>query len=261
MTTKTTTTTKKRMIIRPSTLGPRGEGPARRHPLPAALTPPGATALPLALRSPYLPAPVCSLSSFLRSACLCSRNSAPVTCCWGRGWSLTHSEVLGSVIYPGHPRDPSPANLNCVLNPSYWPGPCYKLRRPPIALLLPPALLPGLHLPRELCCHFTSTHHIPPTDYHLSRSGPTWKMPELAMPFQTLIWTAHQPLKGPFSLVSFLPTPSVLPCPTRLLQGRGVPGSQIVDTSFFLCTGFTQLSFFFQNCSSPTDVCIWTNST
>uniref|UniRef100_A0A2K5Z7U9 Uncharacterized protein n=2 Tax=Cercopithecinae TaxID=9528 RepID=A0A2K5Z7U9_MANLE len=228
-------------------LGPRGEGPARRHPLPAALTPPGATALPLALRSPSLPA-----------ACLCSRNSAPVTCCWGWGWSLTHSEVLGSVIYPGHPGDPSPANLNCVLNPSYWPGPCYKLRRPPIALLLPPALLPGLHLPRELCCHFTSTHHIPPTDYRLSRSGPTWKMPELALPLRTLIWTAHQPLK---SLVSFLPTPSVLPCHTRLLQGRGVPDSQIVDISFFLCTGFTQLSFFFQNRSSPTDVCIWTNST
>uniref|UniRef100_A0A8C9GIB9 Uncharacterized protein n=1 Tax=Piliocolobus tephrosceles TaxID=591936 RepID=A0A8C9GIB9_9PRIM len=138
-----------------------------------------------------------ALSSFLRSACLCSRNSAPVTCCWGWGWSLTHSEVLESVIYPGHPGDPSPANLNCVLNPSYWPGPCYKLRRPPIALLPPPALLPGLHLPRELYSHFTSTHHIPPTDYRLSRSGPTWKMPELAMPLRTLIWTAQQPLKRP----------------------------------------------------------------
>lgn len=194
MTTKTTTTRTKRIITRPSGLGGRALHAVTPSPQPSPRQEPLLSPLP----SGPLPYPRPSaLSSFLRSACLCSRNSAPVTCCWGWGWSLTHSEVLGSVIYPGHPGDPSPANLNCVLNPSYWPGPCYKLRRPPIALLLPPALLPGLHLPRELCCHFTSTHHIPPTDYRLSRSGPTWKMPELALPLRTLIWTAHQPLKRP----------------------------------------------------------------
>lgn len=53
-----------------------------------------------------------------------------------------------------------------------------------------------------------------------------------------------------FNRVSSLPVCRGLPCATRLLQGPSVPGSQIVDISFLLCTSFAQLSFFFINCSS-----------
>lgn len=76
-------------------------------------------------------------------------------------------------------------------------------------------------------------------------------MPELATAPWTFIWTAHNAQMGQsFNLVSSLPISRVLPYTTRLLQGPSVPGSQIVDIFFLLCTTFAQLSFFFKNCSS-----------
>lgn len=40
-----------------------------------------------------------------------------------------------------------------------------------------------------------------------------------------------------------------------------LPDSCNVDVAFLVCISFAQLSLFFQNCSSPTDVYIWTSST
>lgn len=147
--------------------------------------------------------------------------------------------------------------MDCVLSPTYRSGSCYKL----VSLLtaLSPTARPTSSQRLKAATSSSSATSRRQTttfgDKGQPRRSPSW-LHLLGHRFGQLT----NPLRGQsFSLVSSLPAPRVLSCPTKWLWGPRVPGSQMVDISVLLCTSLAQLSFFFfQNCSSSTDVCIWT---
>uniref|UniRef100_A0A9L0K575 Uncharacterized protein n=1 Tax=Equus asinus TaxID=9793 RepID=A0A9L0K575_EQUAS len=205
-------------------------GPLRRSP-PRLPIPFPIPVLPFLPSCPPPPPP-------LRSACLCSRHQCSSYLLLGL---RPRSEAGHHPLWPAP--GPSPANLDCVLSPTYRSGSCYKL----VSLLtaLSPTARPTSSQRLKAATSSSSATSRRQTttfgDKGQPRRSPSW-LHLLGHRFGQLT----NPLRGQsFSLVSSLPAPRVLSCPTKWLWGPRVPGSQMVDISVLLCTNFAQLSFFF----------------
>uniref|UniRef100_A0A2I3T7Z2 Retrotransposon Gag like 8A n=1 Tax=Pan troglodytes TaxID=9598 RepID=A0A2I3T7Z2_PANTR len=172
----------------------------------------------LPLEPPRCPLRSCPLP---RSACLCSRNSAPGSCCssWAALWT-----------------QPLHAHLDAVLHFRCKLGSCYILDRPPTAAAAnPPPLLqtasqlhhsahrPTLPLPSPSTASHQQT--AAPSDVDSPRRYPSWTQPLDSDPDS---WPSpKEPVT--FSETHFLPIPRDLFC-----QGLSVPGNQI-ESLIFSC--------------------------
>ncbi|XP_061034206.1 CAAX box protein 1-like, partial [Eubalaena glacialis] len=169
----------------PSGLGAGARGrvrrASRRRPDRHRRRPPAAPPPSLTFGSPRSPPRSCPLP---RSACLCSRNSAPGSRCCRR--ERPGSGAAAALSLSGQP-GPSPAHLDSVVRSSCKPGSCYTPDRPPSARPLPTARpLPDsqarMQVPRDLRCrcrrhrHRHRHRHPPHPAYSLQPSA-VWTRP------------------------------------------------------------------------------------
>uniref|UniRef100_K7B6R7 Family with sequence similarity 127, member A n=1 Tax=Pan troglodytes TaxID=9598 RepID=K7B6R7_PANTR len=222
-----------RGLLGRETLGPgggcSGEGPLCYWPPPGSPPAPSLRAS-LPLEPPRCPLRSCSLP---RSACLCSRNSAPGSCCPPLGLTLERAAALSF-----QPASPSHVHLDAVLRSSCKLGSCYTLDRPPTAAAAKPS--PPHQTSRRLH-HSAHRPALPQPSPSIASHRQTAAPSDLDSPRRYLGWPqsldsdpdSWPPPKGSvtFSETYFLPTPRNLLCSCL---GPGVPGSQI-ESLIFSC--------------------------
>uniref|UniRef100_A0A8I5TJ93 Retrotransposon Gag like 8B n=1 Tax=Pongo abelii TaxID=9601 RepID=A0A8I5TJ93_PONAB len=203
-----------RRLLGRETLGPwggcSGEGPLCQWP------PLGSPQAPSLRASLPLEPPRCPLRSrsLPRSACLCSRNSAPGSCCrpWAPLWS--------GLPPPSRQPSPSHAHLDAVLRSSCTKlSSCYTPDRPLIATAANP---PPPHQTSRRLHHAAHRPALPLPSPSIASHRQTAASSDLYSPRRYLGWTqpldndpdSWLPLKGPvtFSETHFLPNPRDLLC-------------------------------------------------
>uniref|UniRef100_A0A0D9R5U7 Uncharacterized protein n=1 Tax=Chlorocebus sabaeus TaxID=60711 RepID=A0A0D9R5U7_CHLSB len=221
--------------------GCSGEGPLCQWPPPGSPQAPSLRAS-LLLKPPRCPLPSCPLPS---SACLCSRNSVPGSCC---PLGLTVERATSTLSCQP---SPSHAHLDAVLRSSCTKlGSCYTLDRPLTAAAANPP--PLLQTARRLH-HAAHRPALPLPSPSIASHRQTAASSNLDSPRRYLGWPqpldddpdSWLPLKGPvtFRETHFLPNPRDFLCSCH---GSVVPGSQI-ESLIFSCgpVSFARIPFLF----------------